>query len=109
MTLKINIHVFEGHRKEFVLPDRNKYVNMDRHFLKCYMDLVVATCHRRGCHATGGMAAPLLPGKSTSDPSYQQTMQKVLRFVCYYTSTTLYIKSILSLEAHNDRAYTRLQ
>ncbi|KAJ9573471.1 hypothetical protein L9F63_009131 [Diploptera punctata] len=54
-----------GERREFVLPDRNKYVNMERHFLKCYMQLVVQTCHRRGAHATGGMAALLLP--STSD------------------------------------------
>ena len=72
---------------------------MDRHFLKCYMDLVVATCHRRGCHATGGMAAPLLPGKSTSDPSYQLTMQKVLRYVCYDTSTTLYMSFKQSIKS----------
>ena len=25
-----------------MLPDRNKYVSMDRHFLKSYMDLVVS-------------------------------------------------------------------
>ncbi|XP_066998901.2 malate synthase isoform X2 [Anabrus simplex] len=50
-----------GHLRNFVLPDRNKYVNMERHFLKCYMQLVVRTCHRRGAHATGGMAALLLP------------------------------------------------
>lgn len=49
-----------GDRKEFVLPDRNKYVNMQRHFLSKYMKLVVQTCHSRGAHATGGMAALLL-------------------------------------------------
>ncbi|XP_076055662.1 malate synthase-like isoform X2 [Oratosquilla oratoria] len=52
-----------GHRPDFVLPDRNKYVNMKRHFLKSYMDLVVHTCHKRGAHATGGMAATLLSSK----------------------------------------------
>nr|CAD7446043.1 unnamed protein product [Timema bartmani] len=50
-----------GDRKEFVLPDRSKYVNMERHFLKSYLRLVVQACHRRGTHATGGMAALLLP------------------------------------------------
>nr|CAD7603408.1 unnamed protein product [Timema genevievae] len=50
-----------GDRKEFVLPDRSKYVNMERHFLKSYLRLVVQACHRRGAYATGGMAALLLP------------------------------------------------
>ena len=50
-----------GGRPDFVLPDRNKYVSMEKNFLSSYRDLVVATCHRRGAHATGGMAAPLLP------------------------------------------------
>ncbi|KAJ8298172.1 hypothetical protein KUTeg_024703 [Tegillarca granosa] len=67
-----------GHRPEFVLPDRNKYVSMDRHFLKSYMDLVVKTCHKHGCHATGGMAALILPDVSKSNTSYQQIVQKVV-------------------------------
>ena len=50
-----------GHRGDFLLPDRNKYVSMDRHFLKSYMQLLVQTCHKRGCHATGGMSAVVLP------------------------------------------------
>ncbi|XP_019634434.1 PREDICTED: uncharacterized protein LOC109477554 [Branchiostoma belcheri] len=50
-----------GHRPDFVLPDRSKYVSMERHFLKSYMDLVIQTCHQRGAHATGGMSALLLP------------------------------------------------
>lgn len=50
-----------GDRREFILPDRNKYVNMQRHFLAKYMKLVVQTCHKRGAHATGGMAALLVP------------------------------------------------
>ncbi|KPJ18853.1 Malate synthase, glyoxysomal [Papilio machaon] len=57
-----------GDRKEFLLPDRNKYVNMDRHFLNSYMRLVVRTCHERGAPATGGMAAAMLkPGCNGSD------------------------------------------
>ncbi|CAG2239170.1 unnamed protein product [Mytilus edulis] len=66
-----------GHRKEFVLPDRNKYVSMDRHFLKSYMDLVVKICHSHGAHATGGMAAPILPNGTTSGTVFQQIVDKV--------------------------------
>ena len=46
------------HRPDFVLPDRS-VVTMDRHFLRSYVDLLVATCHRRGAHALGGMAAQI--------------------------------------------------
>ena len=66
-----------GHRKEFVLPDRNKYVSMDRHFLKSYMDLVVKICHSHGAHATGGMAAPILQNNDPSSESFQQVLGKV--------------------------------
>lgn len=51
-----------GNRSDFILPDRNKYVNMKRHFLKKYMELVVQVCHSRGAHATGGMAAQIANG-----------------------------------------------
>lgn len=42
----------------FVLPDRAQ-VTMDRDFLKAYVDLLIKTCHRRGIHAMGGMAAQI--------------------------------------------------
>ncbi|MBL8200331.1 MAG: malate synthase A [Chromatiales bacterium] len=45
-------------RADFVLPDRST-VTMDRHFLKSYVDLLIKTCHRRGAHAMGGMAAQI--------------------------------------------------
>ncbi len=45
-------------RSEFVLPDRAQ-VTMERHFLKSYVDLLIQTCHRRGAHAMGGMAAQI--------------------------------------------------
>ncbi len=32
---------------------------MDQHFLKSYVDLLIQTCHRRGAHAMGGMAAQI--------------------------------------------------
>jgi len=45
-------------RPEFLLPDRSS-ITMDRHFLKSYVDLLIQTCHRRGAHAMGGMAAQI--------------------------------------------------
>lgn len=56
-----------GDDSSFLLPDRNKYVDMSKPFLKKYMDLVVKTCHRRNAHATGGMSAKLLPEKHSKD------------------------------------------
>ncbi|MEA2900561.1 MAG: malate synthase [Actinomycetota bacterium] len=40
----------------FVLPDRAQ-VSMAVPFMRAYTELLVATCHRRGAHAIGGMAA----------------------------------------------------
>ena len=45
-----------GHRPEFVLPDRAQ-VTMAVPFMRSYCELLVKTCHRRGAHAIGGMAA----------------------------------------------------
>jgi malate synthase len=45
-------------RPDFLLPDRAT-VTMERHFLKSYVDLLIRTCHRRGAHAMGGMAAQI--------------------------------------------------
>src|SRR5919109_776112 len=43
-------------RPEFVLPDR-PLVTMNVPFMRAYTELLVKTCHRRGAHAIGGMAA----------------------------------------------------
>src|SRR3974377_2054559 len=40
----------------FVLPDRSS-VTMTTPFMNAYAELLVKTCHRRGAHAIGGMAA----------------------------------------------------
>ncbi len=39
-----------------VLPDRSQ-VTMEVPFMRAYTELLVRTCHRRGAHAIGGMAA----------------------------------------------------
>jgi malate synthase len=43
---------------EFVLPDRAQ-LSMNQHFLRSYSQLLIQTCHRRGAHAMGGMAAQI--------------------------------------------------
>ena len=45
-------------RPEFVLPDR-ALVTMTTHFMRSYSQLAIKTCHRRGAHAMGGMAAQI--------------------------------------------------
>jgi malate synthase len=49
------IKKFHG-RNDFVLPDRAQ-VTMTVPFMRAYTELLVRTCHGRGAHAIGGMAA----------------------------------------------------
>ncbi|MDQ6807052.1 MAG: malate synthase A [Actinomycetota bacterium] len=48
-------------RPDYVLPDRGA-VTMTVPFMRAYAELLAATCHRRGAHAMGGMAA-LIPSR----------------------------------------------
>ncbi len=43
---------------ECVTPDRAQ-ITMDKGFLRAYSELLIQTCHRRGVHAMGGMAAQI--------------------------------------------------
>ena len=58
----------------FVLPDRGQ-VTMDAPFLRSYTQLLIKTCHRRGAHAMGGMAAQI-PIKGDPDAN-ERAMEKV--------------------------------
>ena len=51
------LKTFRRHRDR-VLPERGQ-VTMTQPFLKAYSELLVQTCHRRGAHAMGGMAAQI--------------------------------------------------
>jgi malate synthase len=55
-------------RPDFVLPDRAQ-ITMIVPFMRAYTELLVKTCHRRGAHAMGGMAA-FIP--SRRDPSVNE-------------------------------------
>ncbi len=50
------IKKFRTRGAEFVLPERND-VTMTAPMMRAYTELLVKTCHARGAHAMGGMAA----------------------------------------------------
>jgi malate synthase len=50
------IKKFRTRGREFLLPERNA-VTMTAPFMRSYTELLVRTCHKRGAHAIGGMAA----------------------------------------------------
>ena len=62
-------------RPEFVTPDRKK-VMMTVPFMRAYTELLVKTCHRRGAHAMGGMAAQI---PSRTDEQANETAFAALR------------------------------
>ena len=65
---------FRSRGRDFVLPDRNS-VAMTAPFMRAYTELLVKTCHGRGAHAIGGMAA-FIP--SRRDPEVNKVaMEKV--------------------------------
>jgi len=75
------IKKFRNH-PDFVLPDRS-IVTMDKHFLKSYVDLLIQTCHRRGIHAMGGMAAqiPIKNDPAANEKALEKVRQDKLREV----------------------------
>jgi malate synthase len=63
------IKKFRTRGRDFVLPERNA-VTMTAPFMRAYTELLVKTCHQRGAHAMGGMAA-FIP--SRRDPEVNAT------------------------------------
>jgi malate synthase len=68
--------------RAFVLPDRAQ-VTMDRAFLHAYVQLLIRTCHRRGIHAMGGMAAqiPIKGDPAANEAALEKVRQDKLREV----------------------------
>ena len=66
----------------FVLPDRSA-VTMTVPFMDAYVRLLIKTCHRRGVHAMGGMAAqiPIKDNKEANDAAMNNVRQDKLREV----------------------------
>jgi len=67
------IKKFRNHPR-FLLPDRAE-VTMEKGFLRAYSLLLIKTCHARGAHAMGGMAAQI-PIKSDPDAN-EKALYKV--------------------------------
>jgi len=69
-------------KQEFVLPNRAE-VTMERHFLSSYVELLIQTCHRRGIHAMGGMAAqiPIRNDAKANETALEKVRQDKLREV----------------------------
>ncbi len=67
---------------ERVLPDRGS-VTMTTPFLSSYVNLLIATCHRRGAHAMGGMAAqiPIKNDPAANDAAILKVRNDKLREV----------------------------
>jgi malate synthase len=66
----------------FMLPDRAQ-VTMSVHFLASYVDLLIQTCHKRGIHAMGGMAAqiPIRNDPEANNRALEKVRQDKLREV----------------------------
>ncbi|KAK5945026.1 hypothetical protein PMZ80_002229 [Knufia obscura] len=66
----------------FVLPDRSA-VTMTVPFMDAYVRLLIKTCHARGVHAMGGMAAqiPIKDNKEANDKAMDNVRQDKLREV----------------------------
>ncbi|OAP56604.1 malate synthase, glyoxysomal [Fonsecaea erecta] len=66
----------------FVLPDRSA-VTMTVPFMDAYVRLLIKTCHRRGVHAMGGMAAqiPIKDNPEANDKAMENVRQDKLREV----------------------------
>jgi len=52
-------------RKDLIMPDRAQ-ITMTVPFMRAYTELLVKTCHKRGAHAIGGMAA-FIPSRRDAD------------------------------------------
>jgi malate synthase len=71
-----------SYRDDLALPDRST-ITMERHFLKSYVELLIETCHRRGIHGMGGMAAqiPIKRDPVANDVAMERVRQDKLREV----------------------------
>ncbi|MQM05466.1 hypothetical protein Taro_038276 [Colocasia esculenta] len=68
------VKTFRAH-PDRLLPDR-VLVGMAQHFMRSYSDLLIHTCHRRGVHAMGGMAAQI---PIRDDPAANEAALELVR------------------------------
>jgi len=65
-----------------ILPNRNE-ITMNTHFMRSYVELLIYTCHKRGVHAMGGMAAqiPIREDEEANAAALEKVRQDKLREV----------------------------
>ena len=75
------IKKFRCHPK-FTLPERGG-ITMEQPFLRSYVELLIHTCHKRGIHAMGGMAAqiPIRDDPDANEQAMERVRQDKLREV----------------------------
>ena len=75
------IKKFRCHPK-FTLPERGG-ITMEQPFLRSYVELLIHTCHKRGIHAMGGMAAqiPIRDNPDANEQAMERVRQDKLREV----------------------------
>src|SRR5450631_914487 len=75
------IKKFRNH-PDYMLPERG-VVTMEQPFLRSYVNLLIHTCHKRGIHARGGMAAqiPIRGNPAANDDAMERVRQDKLREV----------------------------
>jgi malate synthase len=71
-----------AHDRRFLMPDRSQ-VTMTTPFMRNYSLLTIKTCHRRGIHAMGGMAAqiPIKNDPAANDAALEKVRQDKRREV----------------------------
>jgi malate synthase len=75
------IKKFRCHPK-FTLPERGG-ITMEQPFLRSYVELLIHTCHKRGIHAMGGMAAqiPVRDNPEANEKAMKKVREDKLREV----------------------------
>ncbi|KAF8703520.1 hypothetical protein HU200_032330 [Digitaria exilis] len=75
------VKTFRAH-PDRLLPDR-ALVGMSQHFMRSYSHLLIHTCHRRGVHAMGGMAAqiPIKDDRAANEAALELVRKDKLREV----------------------------
>ncbi|MGW8375087.1 malate synthase A [Streptomyces sp. ODS28] len=67
-----------AHRPDYLLPDRSR-LTMTAPFMRAYTDLLVRTCHKRGAHALGGLAAQLPASGPGAEPHAREAALAAVR------------------------------
>jgi malate synthase len=69
-------------RPDYILPERGG-ITMEQPFLRSYVELLIHTCHKRGIHAMGGMAAqiPIRNDAKANQEAMERVRQDKLREV----------------------------